>query len=85
MLKSTICLLAVAAACTVPAVAQGSKQTATDKKQCEDQFKAVDIDNNGELSSTEIGNAKPALPASLTNKDRVTRSEFMGVCGKRAS
>jgi hypothetical protein len=37
------------------------------------------------LSSTEIGNAQQNPPASIANKDRVTRADFMGICGKRAS
>jgi hypothetical protein len=84
MLKITLLALAITAL-TFPAVAQNPNRAATDQKQCEDQFKAADIDNSGELSATEIGNAKPALPASLSNKQKVTRTEFMAVCGKRAS
>jgi hypothetical protein len=65
------------------ALAQGAG--AADQKQCADQFKAADINNDGVLSSTEIGNAKQTLPASLANKKRVTRKEFMSVCAKTAS
>ena len=65
------------------ALAQGAG--AADQKQCADQFKAADINNDGVLSSTEIGNAKQTLPASLANKKRVTRKEFMSVCAKNAS
>ena len=65
------------------ALTQGA--SAADQKQCADQFKAADINNDGVLSSTEIGNAKQTLPASLTAKKRVTRKEFMSVCEKNAS
>jgi hypothetical protein len=37
---------------------------------------------DGVLTRTEIGNPKQTLPASLANKDRVTRTEFMAVCSK---
>ena len=37
------------------------------------------------ISSSEIGNARQQLPASMATKDRVTRGEFMAVCGKKAS
>ena len=58
---------------------------AANQKQCTDQFKAADLNNDGVLSRTEIGNAKSSLPSSLANKDRVTRKEFMAVCSKRAA
>ena len=64
-------------------LAQGAGAAA--QKQCADQFKAADINNDGVLSSTEIGNAKQTLPASLANKNRITRKEFMSVCAKNAS
>jgi hypothetical protein len=65
------------------ALAQGA--TPTDEKQCADQFKAADLDNNAVLSRSEIGSFKQNLPASLVNKEQVTRAEFMAVCGKKAS
>ena len=40
----------------MPAAAQSGKPM--NQNQCEDQFKAADINNDGLLSSTEIGNAK---------------------------
>lgn len=58
---------------------------AADQKQCEDRFKAANIDNDGALSRTEIGNAKQSMPSSLANKDRVTREEFMAACTRSAS
>ena len=66
-----------------PASAQSGKPM--NQKQCEGQFKTADINNDGLLSSTEIGNAKQNLPASIVNKDRVSRADFMAICGKRAS
>jgi len=58
---------------------------AADQKQCADQFKAADLDNDGVLNRTEIGNARQSLPSSLANKERVTRKEFMAVCSKGAT
>jgi hypothetical protein len=60
-------------------------QNAIDEKQCWEQFKAADLDNDGVLRASEIGSFKENLPASLANKDKVTRAEFMAVCGKKAS
>ena len=54
-------------------------------KACSDQFKAADLNNDGVLSRTEIGNAKQTLPSSLANQDRITRKQFMAVCSKGAS
>jgi hypothetical protein len=45
----------------------------------------ADIDNDGVLSPSEIGSFKQSLPASFANKDRVSRADFMAVCGKKAS
>jgi Ca2+-binding EF-hand superfamily protein len=84
MLK-TMSLLLAATMFALPAIAQSAKPAAANQKQCADQFKAADINNDGMLSRTEIGNAQQTLPASLANKDRVTRSEFMTVCSKSAS
>jgi hypothetical protein len=65
--------------------AHAQSATPIDEKQCADQFKAADLDNNGVLSRSEIGNFKQNLPVSLAHKDQVTRAEFMAVCGKKAS
>ena len=65
--------------------AHAQSATPIDEKQCADQFKAADLDNNGVLSGSEIGSFKQNLPASFANKDKVTRAEFMAVCGKKAS
>lgn len=40
---------------------------AADQKQCADQLKAADLNNDGVLSRTEIGNARQSLPSSLAN------------------
>jgi hypothetical protein len=64
---------------------QGTKHVAADPIQCADRFETADFNNDGVLSRTEIGNAKQTLPASLANKDRVTRTEFMAICSKNAS
>ena len=85
MPKTLSMLLAVGTLFALPANAQNAQRIAADQKQCADQFKAADLDNDGVLSRTEIGNAKQTLPASLANKDRITREEFMAVCSKGAS
>lgn len=76
-------LFLVAATASFPLQAQNAKPI--DEKQCSEQFKAADLDNDGVLSAAEIGSFKQNLPASLANKDKVTRAEFMAVCGKKAS
>jgi Ca2+-binding EF-hand superfamily protein len=78
-----VLLFLVAATVSFPLQAQNAKPI--DEKQCADQFKAADLDNDGVLSASEIGSFKQSLPASLANKDKVTRAEFMAVCGKKAS
>ena len=82
MLRTTYLLVAITIF-ALPASAQSGKPM--NQKQCEDQFKAADINNDGVLSSTEIGNAKKTLPTSIAKKNRVSRADFMGICGKRAS
>jgi hypothetical protein len=47
--------------------------------------RAADLDNDGVLRVSKIGSFKENLPASLANKDKVTRAEFMAVCGKKVS
>ena len=79
MLKTTIFPFLAATLLAFPAIAQSTKPVAAD------QFKAADLNNDGVLDRMEIGNAKQGLPASLANKDRVTRTEFMAVCSKHAS
>ena len=81
MLKMTYLVLA-ATLLASPAAAQDAKRVAADQKQCADQFKAADLNNDGVLTRVEIGNAKQVLPASLANKDRITRQEFMATCAK---
>ena len=67
----------------VPAGAQ--TKAPIDEKQCADQFKAADINNDGVLTTAEIGTFKQTLPTSVANKERVSRADFMAVCGKKAS
>ena len=85
MLKTSSIALVAIAMFLGPATAQQAKPMAADQKQCADQFKAADLNNDGVLNRTEIGNAQQTLPASLANKDRVTRAQFMAVCSKNAS
>jgi hypothetical protein len=68
---------------SIAALAQGAAPI--DEKQCAEQFKAADLDNNAVLSRDEIGSFKQHLPTSLVGKDQVTRAEFMAACGKKAS
>jgi hypothetical protein len=83
MLKSALFLMTTTLL-ALPAIAQ-TRQPAADQKQCADTFKAADLNNDGVLSSSEIGNAKQTVPASVANKDRVTQTEFMAACSKGAS
>jgi hypothetical protein len=76
-------LFLVVATVSFPLPAQNA--TPIDEKQCWEQFKAADLDNDGVLTASEIGSFKENLPASLASKDKVTRAEFMAVCGKKAS
>ena len=85
MPKPLSILVVVGALFALPANAQNTQRTTADQKQCSDQFKAADLNNDGVLSRTEIGNAKQTLPASLANKDRITRKEFLAVCSMGAS
>jgi Ca2+-binding EF-hand superfamily protein len=85
MPKPLSILLVVGALFALPANAQNTQRITADQKQCSDQFKAADLNNDGVLSRTEIGNAKQTLPSSLANQDRITRKQFMAVCSKGAS
>jgi len=85
MPKPLSILVVVGALFALPANAQNTQRTTADQKQCSDQFKAADLNNDGVLSRTEIGNAKQTLPSSLANQDRITRKQFMAVCSKGAS
>jgi hypothetical protein len=82
-MSKIVLLFLVAVTASFPLQAQNA--TPIDEKQCTEQFKAADLDNDGVLSASEIGSFKQKLPASLANKDKVTRAEFMAVCGKKAS
>ena len=63
--------------------AQGA--LAADQKQCADQFKAVDLNNDGVIVRSEMGSAPNMIPATLSNKSRVTRKEYMAACTKVAA
>jgi hypothetical protein len=76
MLKLASVILAAAVG-TMSAPALAATQM-----QCADQFKAADLNNDGVLSGSEIGNAKPTIPASLANKPSITRQEFLAACTK---
>jgi hypothetical protein len=83
MLKIALFLI-TATLFALPADAQ-TRQPAADQKQCADKFKAADLNNDGVLSSSEMGNAKQTVPAAVANKDRLTQTEFMAACSKGAS
>ena len=53
---------------------------AADQATCADQFKAADLNNDGMLSGSEIGNAKDKLPAAVVGRNRVNRIDFMAAC-----
>jgi hypothetical protein len=78
-------VLVYLAAALGPLSAHAQGGAPIDERQCADQFKAADLNNDAVLSGSEIGNFKQKLPASLSGKDRVTRAEFMAACGKKAS
>ena len=84
-MPKTLSMLLAVGLFALPANAQDAQRVAADQKRCADQFKAADLDNDGVLSRTEIGNAKQTLPSSLANQDRITRKQFMAVCSKGAS
>jgi len=72
MLRANVCLALVLIA--------ASPAYAADQATCADQFKAADLNNDGMLSSSEIGNAKDKVPAAIAGKDRVNRTDFMAAC-----
>jgi hypothetical protein len=51
-------------------------------QECAGQFKAADLNNDGSLSKSEIGNAKSKLPAGLASQNAVSRNQFMAACSK---
>jgi len=51
---------------------------AADQATRANQFKAADLNNDGMLSSTEFGNAKNKVPASIAGKKGVSRTDFHG-------
>jgi hypothetical protein len=84
MLRFAYLLLAIAAV-AAPASVRGADRMAADGKGCEERFIAADLDNDGALSASEIGNAQSSVPSSLAGKERVTRAEFMAACTKGRS
>jgi hypothetical protein len=74
-------LILVAATVSFPLPAQNA--TPIDEKQCWEQFRDADLDNDGVLRASKIGSFKENLSASLANKDKVARAEFMAVCAKK--
>jgi hypothetical protein len=79
----SLCIVLFSLLLILPAGAQN--KAPIDEKQCADQFKTADINNDGVLTTDEIGTFKQTLPTSLANKERVSRADFMAVCGKKAS
>jgi hypothetical protein len=67
MLK-TMTLILGTAIFALPALAQNTKPVAADQKQCTDQFKAADINNDGVLDRTEIG--MPSRPCQRLSPTR---------------
>ena len=67
----------------VLASAQGA--LAADQKQCADQFKAADLNNDGVIVKSEMGSSPSMIPASLNNKARISRKEYMAACTKEAA
>ena len=57
---------------------------AASSKQCTDQFKAADLNNDGVIDRSEMGSARDTIPASLNNKNRITKKEYMSACSKVA-
>lgn len=58
---------------------------AADQKQCADQFKAADLNNDGVIVRSEMGSSPNMIPASISNKSRITRKEYMAACTKLAA
>ena len=79
----SLCIVLFSLLLILPAGAQ--TRAPIDEKQCAEQFRAADINNDGVLTAAEIGTFKQSLPTSVANKERVSRADFMAVCGKKAS
>lgn len=78
-----IAYLAAALAFALPIAAHSA--AALDQKKCADQFKAADLNNDGVIDRSEMGNAQGTIPQSLTNKSRISRKDYMAACGKLAA
>jgi hypothetical protein len=66
--------------CLAVLLVTASPALAADQANCADQFKAADLNNDGLLRSSEIGNAKNKVPAGIAGRDRVSRTDFMAAC-----
>ncbi len=53
---------------------------AADAATCGEQFRAADLNNDGVLSRSEIGDAKSKLPSGISEREYITRTDFMAVC-----
>lgn len=63
-MSKRIYILLTASLFAFPAVAQTRMPAPAAQKQCADQFKAADLDNDGVLSGVEIGSASQ-LPRAV--------------------
>lgn len=63
-MSKRIYILLTATLFAFPAVAQTRMPAPVAQKQCADQFKAADLDNDGVLSGVEIGSASQ-LPRAV--------------------
>jgi Ca2+-binding EF-hand superfamily protein len=61
--------------------AQGA--LAADQKQRAHQFKATDLNNDGVIVRSEMRSAPNMIPASLNNKSRISRKEYIAACAKQ--
>jgi hypothetical protein len=75
--------LTAALAFALPIAARGA--VALNQKKCADQFKTADLNNDGVIDRSEMGNAQTTIPQSLTNKSRISRKDYMSACGKLAA
>jgi Ca2+-binding EF-hand superfamily protein len=80
MSKTTVLIVAI-----VLGTFSAQSARAADQKQCADQFKAVDLNNDGTIVRSEMGSSPNMIPASLSNKSRITRKDYMAACTKVAA
>jgi hypothetical protein len=53
---------------------------AADAATYAEQFRAADLNNDAVLSRSEIGDAKSKLPSGISERDYITRTDFMAAC-----